>query len=215
MAVAQGVAPREESGAAKARIIAAADQARRLLERDLHDGLQQQLLCLQLKARLAEASLPDGYHELRGELADIAEGLTEALENIREISRGLHPAILSHGGLAPAVKALARRLPVPVKLHADIDGRLPDAVEIGAYYIISEALANAAKHAHATMVDVSIKKHRQSFDLVVRDNGVGGADTSGSGLTGLSDRVDALAGKMQFLSPPGRGTYLFVTFPLE
>jgi signal transduction histidine kinase len=204
-----------ELGAAKARIIEAADQARRLLERDLHDGLQQRLLCLQLKVRLAEASLPDGDHELRCELADIAEGLTETLENVREISRGLHPAILSQCGLAPAVKALARRLPVPVRLHADIDGRLPEAVEIGAYYIISEALANAAKHAHATVVDVSIKKHGQSLDLAVRDNGAGGADTSGSGLTGLADRVDALAGRMQFRSPPGRGTHLFVTFPLK
>ena len=204
-----------ELGAAKARIITAADHARRLLERDLHDGLQQRLLCLQLKVRLAEASLPDGYHELSCELADIAEGLTEALENIREISRGLHPAILTQCGLAPAVKALVRGLPVPVRLHADVDGRLPDAVETGAYYIISEALANAAKHAHATVVDVSIKKHRQSLDLTVWDNGVGGADTSGSGLTGLADRVDALAGRMQFRSPPGRGTHLFITFPLK
>jgi signal transduction histidine kinase len=168
-----------------------------------------------LKVRLAEASLPDDHHELSCELADIAEGLTEALENIREISRGLHPAILTQCGLAPAVKALARGLPVPVRLHADVDGRLPDAVEIGAYYIISEALANAAKHAHATVVDVSIKKHGQSLDLAVRDDGVGGADISGSGLTGLADRVDALAGRMQLRSSPGRGTHLFVTFPLK
>jgi signal transduction histidine kinase len=215
MTVAQSFAFQGELGAAKARIIAAADHARCLLERNLHDGLQQRLLCLQLKARLAEASLPDGHHELRCELADIAEGLTEAMENIREISRGLHPAILSQCGLEPAVKALTRRSPVPVRLHADINGQLPDTVEIGAYYVISEALANAAKHAHATVVDVSIKKHGQSLDLAVRDNGVGGADTSGSGLTGLADRVDALAGRMRFLSPPGRGTHLFVTFPLK
>lgn len=140
---------RAEFAAVRARIIAAADDARRRIARDLHDGLQQQLACLGLRVRLAGASVPSGHEELKGELAGIADGLREALENVREISRGLHPAILSQCGLGPAVKALAGRSPVPVRLRAQITGRLPDPVEIGAYYIIGEALANAAKHANA------------------------------------------------------------------
>jgi signal transduction histidine kinase len=204
---------RAECAAMRARIIAAADDARRRLERDLHDGLQQRLLCLGLKVRLAEASIPHGHEELKCELARIEEGLREAMENVREISRGLHPAILSQCGLGPAVKVLARRSPVPVRLRADIDGRLPDPVEIGAYYIISEALANAAKHAKATIVEVSIEQRGQFLDLAVRDDGVGGADGGGPGLAGLSDRIDALAGRMQLLSPPGGGTHLFVKLP--
>jgi signal transduction histidine kinase len=189
----------------QSRIIAAVDHARRRLERDLDDGLQQRLLYLKLKTAWPWRHSPHG-HDLRCELAGIAEGVAEALENVREISRGLHPAILSQRGLPPAVKALARSSPVPVTLRADLHGRLPDAVEIGGYYIISEALANAAKQAHATVVDVSIKKHGRSLDIAVRDNGVGGADTSGPGLTGLADRVDAPAGRMQLRSPPGHGT---------
>jgi signal transduction histidine kinase len=197
----------------RARIIAAADDARRRLERDLHDGLQQRLLCLGLKVRLAEASIPHGHEELKCELARIEEGLWEAMEDVRQISRGLHPAVLSQCGLGPAVKALARRSPVPARLRVDIDGRLPEPVEIGAYYIICEALANAAKHAQATVVEVSIEQRGQFLDLAVRDDGVGGADGSGPGLAGLGDRIGALAGTMQLLSPPGGGTHLFVKLP--
>jgi signal transduction histidine kinase len=204
---------RAEFAAVRARIIAAADDARRCIERDLHDGLQQQLVCLDLRVRLAEASIPHGHEELKCELARIAEGLREALENVREISRGLHPAILSQCGLGPAVKSLARRSPVPVRLRAEINGRLPDPVEIGAYYIVGEALANAAKHANATVVDISIEQRGQFLTLAVRDDGVGGADPNGPGLVGLTDRIEALAGTMQLFSPPGRGTRLFVNLP--
>jgi signal transduction histidine kinase len=204
---------RAEDVAVRARIIAAADDARRRIERDLHDGVHQQLVCLGLRVRLAEASIPHGHEELKCQLARIAEGLREALENVREISRGVHPAILSQCGLGPAVKALARRSPVPVRLRAEINGRLPDPVEIGAYYILDEALANAAKHANATVVDISIEQRGQFLTLAVQDDGVGGADPNGPGLTGLADRIDALAGTMQLLSPPGRGTRLFVTLP--
>lgn len=204
---------RAEYGAVRARIIAAADDARRRLERDLHDGLQQRLLCLGLKVRLAEASIPHGHEELKCELARIEEGLWEAMEDVRQISRGLHPAVLSQCGLGPAVKALARRSPVPARLRVDIDGRLPEPVEIGAYYIICEALANAAKHAKATVVEVSVEQRGQFLDLAVRDDGVGGADGSGPGLAGLGDRIGALAGTMQLLSPPGGGTHLFVKLP--
>jgi signal transduction histidine kinase len=199
--------------AVRARIIAAADDARRRIERDLHDGLQQQLVYLGLRLRLAGASIPPGHEELKCELDRIADGLREALENVREISRGLHPAILSQYGLGPALKALSRRSPVPVRLHAEINGRLPDPVEIGAYYIIGEALANAAKHANASVVDISIEQRGQFLTLAVRDDGVGGADGNGPGLAGLTDRIDALAGTMQLLSPPGRGTHLLVNLP--
>jgi signal transduction histidine kinase len=204
---------RAEFAAVRARIIAAADDARRHIERDLHDGLQQQLVYLSLRVRLAGASIPPGHEELKGELDRIADGLKDALENVREISRGLHPAILSQYGLGPALKALARRSPVPVRLHAEINGRLPDPVEIGAYYIIGEALANAAKHANASVVDISIEQRGPFLTLAVQDDGVGGADGNGPGLVGLTDRIDALAGTMQLVSPPGRGTHLFVNLP--
>jgi signal transduction histidine kinase len=201
--------------AASARIIAAADEARRRIERDLHDGLQQRLVSLGLRARLAEASVSADQQELKDELARIAGGLAEALEAVREISRGIHPAILSAAGLGPAVKALARGSPVPVRLRSGVDGRLPDRVEVGAYYIISEALANAAKHAQASVVDITVTVgHRgHVLDLSVRDDGVGGADGRGPGLTGLADRVHALAGTMQLVSPRDGGTRLRVRLP--
>jgi signal transduction histidine kinase len=202
-----------ESAPASARIIAAADEARRRIERDLHDGLQQRLVSLGLRARLAQASVPADQQELECELARIADGLVEALQAVREISRGIHPAILSAGGLGPAVDALTRGAPIPVRLHSSVDGRLPDRVEVGAYYIISEALANAAKHAQATAVNISVGLRGHALDLSVCDDGIGGADTSGPSLTGLADRVHALAGTMQLVSPRGRGTRLRVRLP--
>jgi signal transduction histidine kinase len=185
-----------------ARIIAAADDARRRIARDLHDGLQQQLVCLGLRVRLAEASIPPGHEELKCELDRIAEGLKEALENVREISRGLRPAILSRCGLGPAVKALARRSPVPVRLHAEINGRLPGPVEIGAYYIVGEALANATKHANASVVDISIEQRGQFLTLAVQDDGIGGADGNGPGLAGLTDRNHAAVEPARPRNPP-------------
>jgi signal transduction histidine kinase len=203
----------DTESAATARIIAAADEARRRIERDLHDGLQQRLVSLLLRAALAGALVPGDRQELKCELARIADGLMDALEAVREISQGIHPAILSEGGLGRAVKALARGSPVPVTLHSGVEGRLPDRVEVGAYYIISEALANVAKHAKATSVDISVGHRGHALDLSVCDDGVGGADGSGPGLTGLADRVHALAGTMQLTSPPGHGTHLRVTLP--
>jgi signal transduction histidine kinase len=132
---------------------------------------------------------------------------------VREISRGIHPAILSEAGLGPAVDALARGAPIPVRLQSSVDGRLPDRVEVGAYYILSEALANAAKHAQATTVNISVGHHGHALDLSVCDDGIGGADTSGPSLTGLADRVHALAGTMQLVSPRGGGTRLRVRLP--
>jgi signal transduction histidine kinase len=206
---------RAESVAACARIVAAADDVRRRIERDLHDGLQQQLVSLGLRARLAEASAPPDLRELKCELARIAEGLMEALENLREISHGIHPAILSERGLEAAVKALARRSMVPVQLDIQASARLPEPVEVAAYYVICEALTNAAKHAHASVIHVDAEMVGQVLRLRVRDDGAGGADPArGTGLVGLKDRVEALGGTITIRSPGGAGTCLYAELPL-
>ena len=198
-----------------ARIVAAADEVRRRIERDLHDGLQQRLVSLGLRARLAEASVPPDQRELKCELARLAEGLAEAMENLREISRGIHPAILSERGLGAAVEALARRSLVPVKLSVRVEGRLPDPVEVSAYYIVCEALTNVAKHARASAVKVSVERLGDTLDLSIQDDGAGGANATGAGLTGLMDRVTVLAGTMQIVSPLGRGTRLDIKLPIR
>jgi signal transduction histidine kinase len=143
----------------------------------------------------------------------VADGLMDVLRDVREISRGIHRVILSEPGLEPIVKGLARRLPVPVDLTVRVVGRLPDQIGLGAYYIVSEALANVAKHAHAETVTVSVEAVRGVLSLSVRDDGVGGADPDGSGLTGLRERVEALGGTVQLTSPPGRGTSVDVKLP--
>ena len=202
-----------EQGAARARTMAAVDDTRQRIERDLHDGLQQRLVTLGLQVRAAEASIPPAAAELKWELARVADGLTDVLRDVREISRGIHPAILSERGLEPAVKALTRRSPVPVDLTVRVAGRLPDRVELGAYYIVSEALANVAKHANAQVVIVCVEAGRGVLHLSVRDDGVGGADPGGSGLTGLRERAEALGGTLKLTSPPGRGTSVDVRLP--
>jgi signal transduction histidine kinase len=202
-----------EQGAARARTMAAVDDTRRRIERDLHDGLQQRLVTLGLQVRAAGVSVPPAAAELKTELARVADGLMDALRDVREISRGIHPAMLSEQGLEPAVKVLARRSPVLVDLTVRVAGRLPDRVELGAYYIVSEALANVAKHANAEMVMVSVEAGRGVLSLSVRDDGVGGADPDGSGLTGLRERAEALGGTLKLTSPPGRGTSVDVRLP--
>jgi signal transduction histidine kinase len=202
-----------EQGAARVRTMAAVDDTRQRIERDLHDGLQQRLVTLGLQVRAAEASVPPAAAELKWGLAQVADGLTDVLHDVREISRGIHPAILSERGLEPAVKALTRRSPVPVDLTVRVAGRLPDRVELGAYYIVSEALANVAKHANAQVVIVSVEAGRGVLHLSVRDDGVGGADPDGSGLTGLRERAEALGGTLKLTSPPGRGTSVDVRLP--
>ena len=202
-----------EQGAARVRTIAAVDDTRERIERDLHDGLQQRLVTLGLAVRAAEASVPPAAPELKWELARVADGLTDVLRDVREISRGIHPAVLSERGLEPAVKALARRSPVPVELTVRVPRRLPDRVELGAYYIVSEALANVAKHANAQVVTVSVEAGRGVLSLSVRDDGVGGADPDGSGVTGLRERAEALGGTLKLTSPPGRGTSVDVRLP--
>jgi signal transduction histidine kinase len=209
------IASRAELIASRVRIVAAADDARRRLERDLHDGAQQRLVALGLQTRLAEASVPPEQPSLREQLDDIVSGLTAVSADLQEISRGIHPAILSKGGLGPALKTLGRRSTVPVDLDLGVDRRLPDSVEVGAYYVVSEALTNAAKHARASVVKVGIQTEGAHLLLWIRDDGIGGADAAkGSGLIGLTDRVEALGGTLTVISPPGQGTSLQAELPL-
>jgi signal transduction histidine kinase len=207
---------RAELVASRARIVAAADQTRRRIERDLHDGIQQRLVSLGLELRAAQATVPPQLGELEGRLARVAEELVSVFDQLREISHGIHPAILSEGGLEPALTALRRRSPVPVELDVHVQRRLPEPVEVAAYYVVSEALANAAKHAHASVVTVELDTHVAIVRLAIRDDGVGGADPGqGSGLLGLRDRIEALGGTLQVTSPAGGGTTLQVQIPLE
>jgi signal transduction histidine kinase len=200
----------------RARVVAATDDIRRRIERDLHDGTQQRLVSLALNVRNAQASVPDTQAPLRNELANIADGLVAALDDLREISRGIHPALLARRGLGPALKALARRSPLPVELDLDLDGRPPDHVEVAAYYVVAESLTNAAKHARPTAIRVTADVVNGLLRLTVRDDGIGGADPArGSGLTGLTDRVEALGGTITVDSPPGEGTTVRVRLPLS
>ena len=205
---------RAELAASRARVIAAADETRRRIERNLHDGAQQQLVTLALALRSAEGRFPPDLEELRGEIARVAHGLTNVLEELREMSRGIHPAILTEGGLAPALKTLARRSPVPVALEVRCECRLAPGIEAAAYYTVAEALTNAAKHAGASRVEIDLRVEDGSLHLSIRDDGVGGADPSrGSGLIGLRDRVEALGGTIEFDSPTGLGTRLDAEIP--
>jgi signal transduction histidine kinase len=209
-------ATRAELVASRARIVAAADDARRRLERDLHDGAQQRLVSLGLQTRLVEASVPPQLDGIKSELARVVSGLTDVSVDLQEISRGIHPAILSKGGLGPALKTLARRSTVPVALDLAIDRRLPDSVEVGAYYVVAEGLTNAAKHARASQVEVCARSGDDDLYLSIRDDGVGGADLGkGSGLIGLKDRAEALGGSLTVTSRAGNGTSLDVTIPLD
>jgi PAS domain S-box-containing protein len=201
----------DELKASRARVLAAADDTRRRIERDLHDGTQQRLVSLSLALRALEAKAPPG---LRDELADSADGLTGAIEELQEFSRGIHPVILTRRGLGPALKALARRSSVPVELDV-IPVRLPERVEAAAYYLVSEALTNAAKHAQASHVSVVLRTDGTALDLAIADDGVGGADPAhGSGLMGLRDRVEALGGTLQVAGGADGGTSLRARIPI-
>ena len=207
---------RFELAASRRRIVAATDEARRRIERDLHDGTQQRLVSLSLALRAAEADVPPDRGDLRSELSSIAASLADAVADLQELSRGIHPAILSEGGLRPALRTLARRSAIPVELDVRTDTRLPEPVEVAAYFVVSEALANAAKHAQASGIEVSLAARNGSLVLSIRDDGVGGADpTRGSGLVGLTDRVEALGGSIQVRSDAGNGTQITAELPLE
>ncbi|HEY2042902.1 MAG TPA: GAF domain-containing protein [Jatrophihabitans sp.] len=207
---------RAELMASRARIAAAADDTRRRIERDLHDGIQQRLVSLGLELRMAQATVPPQLGELEGALSQVAEGLASVFDELREISHGIHPAILSQGGLKPALRALCRRTVLPVELYVHAELPLPEPVEVAAYYVVSEALTNAAKHANASVLNVDLDVHDAILQLAIRDDGIGGADAGqGSGLVGLSDRIEALGGTLQLSSPAGEGTTLLIEVPLE
>jgi signal transduction histidine kinase len=199
--------------ASRARIVATADATRRRIERNLHDGAQQRLVSLALNLRAAQVGAPPRTSE---QLDQLATGLDGVLDDLREIARGLHPAILAESGLAPALKTLGRRSAIPVNLDIQVDRRLPEPVETAAYYTVAEALTNAAKHAHSTAADIQVAESDGTLHLRVHDNGRGGADfTHGTGLLGLSDRAEALGGHLRLESPPGAGTTIEITLPLS
>ena len=207
---------RAELIASRARIVAAADDARRRLERDIHDGAQQRLVSLGLKLRLTEDSVPPDRDDLKGMLAEAVSGLTDVFQELQEISRGIHPASLSTGGLRAAFKTLARHSPVPVNLDISIEQRLPESVEVAAYYVVAEALTNAAKHAPRLRGEGRGPGDRHEPRLVGRRRRDRRADSGkGSGLIGLKDRIEALGGKLRVASPPGGGTALDITIPYE
>jgi GAF domain-containing protein len=207
---------RAELTASRARIVTAADDARRHIERDLHDGTQQRLVAISLTLRLAQATVPPGLTELQDQLGRVADELTEAIEELREIARGIHPAILSEGGLGPALRTLARRAAIPVEVDIRTRIRAAGPIEVAAYYVVSEALTNATKHARASCAQVAVDQRDALLDLSIRDDGVGGADPAGgSGLIGLRDRVQALGGSIEVDSPPGAGTAIVVELPLQ
>jgi signal transduction histidine kinase len=207
---------RAELAASRVRIVEAADGARKRIERDLHDGIQQRLVSLGLDLRTADLGVPHELGDVRTQLSEVGRGLESLLDELREISRGIHPAILSEGGLNPALKALARRSPVPVKLDLQLAARLPERIEVAAYYVASEALANAAKHARASVVKVDVRLSSGALRLAIRDDGLGGADPSrGSGLIGLIDRVEAMQGTLVVDSPMRDGTSLLVEIPIQ
>jgi PAS domain S-box-containing protein len=206
---------RAELVASRARVVAAGDEARRRIERNLHDGTQQRLVSLALALRAVEARMPDDLAELKAELAEIVSGLAGALEDLQEISRGIHPAILSSGGLHVALRALARRAAIPVELEVVAPRRLPESAEVAIYYVVSEALTNAAKHGRASGARVDLRAEASFVHLTIVDDGTGGADPSqGSGLIGLRDRIEALGGTIEITSERGVGTTLRIEIPV-
>jgi signal transduction histidine kinase len=205
---------RAELIASRARIVAASDEVRRRIERDLHDGGQQRILALALRLRSAAVAPPD-IAEIPSAINDVADGLMGVIDELREISQGIHPAVLSTAGLRAALRALGRRSPVPVELDVRVDGRLPEPIEVAAYYVVSEMLTNAGKHARASVVEVDAEAADGTLRLCVRDDGVGGADPlRGSGLVGLKDRVEALGGTLSIHSPAGSGTTVTCDLPV-
>jgi signal transduction histidine kinase len=202
--------------ASRARIVAAADTTRRRIERDLHDGAQQRLVSLALHLRsTVQAAVPPGADRLTAQVDRVAADLVSVVDDLRELARGLHPAVLAEGGLYPALKTLARRSTVPVRLDVGVAGRLPEPIELATYYVVSEALTNTVKHADATVIDIHAASGEGVLRVEIRDDGCGGADpTGGTGLIGLTDRVEALGGRLTLDSPPGAGTALQLVLPL-
>jgi signal transduction histidine kinase len=204
----------DELRASRVRIVEAADAERRRLERDLHDGTQQRLVSVSMALGLAESKLASDPQAARKILDETRKTLATALHELRELSQGIHPGILTERGLGPALQELAYSAPVPIELSVAFEERLPHPVEAAAYYVVAEALTNVAKYALASAVSVTVAQRNGRALVEVRDDGVGGADPSrGSGLRGLSDRVEALGGRLSVESPPGRGTHLKAEIP--
>jgi signal transduction histidine kinase len=205
----------EELRASRVRIVQAADAARRKIERDLHDGAQQRLVALALDVRLARARVERDPASAAPFLEKLGAELAEASEELRELARGIHPAVLTERGLGPAITALADRAPFPVEIVELPEERLPSAAETTAYFTVSEALTNIAKYAQASHASVRLATENGSLVVEVRDDGVGGAEAStGSGLSGLADRVGAIDGELAVVSPPGEGTLVRAVLPL-
>jgi signal transduction histidine kinase len=206
----------EELRASRERMLSIGLEERRRLERDLHDGAQQRLVSTALNLRLARERLRDEPESAEGLLSSAGNELDAALEELRELARGIHPAVLSHRGLAPALEALAHRAPLPVELNALPSERLPEAVELAAYFVVSEALTNVAKYAYASYARVSIEQENGRVVIAVEDDGVGGADPArGTGLRGLADRLGILEGRLEVDSEVGRGTTVTARIPCE
>jgi signal transduction histidine kinase len=207
---------RDELAASRLRIVEASDAERRRLERNLHDGAQQRLVALSLALRLAQAKVQQAPDEAEELLTGAAQELGEALTELRELARGIHPAVLTDRGLGPALEALAARAPLPVALEVRVQERLPEQVEAAAYYVVSEALANIVKHADAESAVVRAERVDGRAVIEVEDDGVGGADAGrGSGLGGLRDRVETLNGTLEVSSPSGRGTLVRAALPVR
>jgi signal transduction histidine kinase len=203
----------EELRGSRARIVEAGQKERQRLERDLHDGAQQRLIASSLELGLLEERF-DGDAEARTRLSRVREEIVTSLEELRAVARGLHPAVVSAHGLEIALEQLAARAAVPVQLSVEVDGRLPERVEVAVFYIVSESLANIGKHASATSAVVDVARTSGQVVVEVTDDGVGGADTErGSGLRGLADRVEALDGRLRVWSPKGGGTRLRAEMP--
>jgi signal transduction histidine kinase len=215
--VATAIANAERSAelvASRRRIVAASDEARRRIERDLHDGVQQHLVSLGLDLAAMNADPPTG-EALKNHLTKVTEDVRSVLDALMKTARGIHPAILSEGGLTAALRTLARRSTVPVELHAGIGGPVPDEVEVATYYVAAEAITNTAKHARASVLEMYVTTDDRSLTLIVRDDGIGGADPGeGSGLIGLQDRVEALGGTIEIDSRAGAGTSVVVSLPI-
>jgi signal transduction histidine kinase len=196
--------------------VAASDTERRRLERNLHDGAQQRLVTLALSLRLAESVLPTDPEGARGHIVSAREELDQALDELRELARGLHPGFLTEGGLATAVESLGERAPIPVRISVDTGGRCTDAVEVAAYYVVAEALANAIRYSGADTVDVNVVLADGILDVEVADGGKGGADAAkGTGLQGLADRVEALGGLLEVESRRSEGTRVRARLPAD
>jgi signal transduction histidine kinase len=203
----------EELRGSRQRVIEAGQEERQRLERDLHDGAQQRLIALALELGRLERR-PGADPDVRLRLDRARREVSMSLEELRAVARGIHPAVVSGHGLAIALESLAARAPVPVRLEVGLDGRMPERVEVAAYYVVSESLANVAKHARATEASVEVGRRNGQLVVEVLDDGVGGADTErGTGLRGLADRVEALGGRLRVWTPHGGGTRVRAELP--